>query len=518
MLILAGVRIFCYNVNILVKQKQKNEFGAKRFAVNMALISFVFSAFLFFASSAQAAEASPVYRFYSAKNKAYFYTISKAEKDKIIKKYSTKTWKYEGVKFYAFGQREEDLKPVYRFRSTKYNVHFFTISESEKNELVSGYPANKWVYEGIAFYAYASEQTETTPVYRLKRESNKATFYTTSSGEKNCLTSNFSNEWQFESVAWWIPQEGADLSDDDSACTALGPEISVGLWSYSRSELEDESFKIHANKNYNIKDRDGQILGTVAAGEETRVKYAGDKKLKIYKSLSETEADKEIIFNSADGKNTDLIFDVHQPDSSYDEYRGKIKLRYSDETKKIWVINILPLEQYTWGDGELAGTGDADHNRVMTTIFRTYGQWKKENSTQWATEGFKVISTSANQIYRGYNWEADHPRIKQAAQETRGKIIKYKDKIALSPYSSWSDGRTRSFKERWGSDNFPWCQSKKDSYGKHPSMSTGELEDAGNHMVGVIAQGSLKLADSKNWKWDKIIKYYLSGIKFESAY
>ena len=176
------------------------------------------------------------------------------------------------------------------------------------------------------------------------------------------------------------------------------------------------------------------------------------------------------------------------------------------------------MEHYTWGMGEMSGTGDMDYNRVMTVSFRTYGYWKLKFSTKYASEGFKVNATPGNQLYYGYEWEKAHSRIRTAAEDTRGKIVMYRSKIAITPYSSWTDGRTRSFKERWGSSNYPWCKSVKDPYGKHASKSTSTLVKEGNHMVGLSANGALKLAGDRGWDWDRILKYYYSGISIVQSY
>jgi len=180
----------------------------------------------------------------------------------------------------------------------------------------------------------------------------------------------------------------------------------------------------------------------------------------------------------------------------------------------------LPMEQYTWGMGETTGTGPFEHTKLMTMIFRTYGyQYITWSSTKWVPYGFRIRSDSGSQIYRGYDWETTYPNIKKAAEDTRGKIVTYKGEVALTPYSSWTDGRTRSFEERWGSTDYPWCQSVKDPYGKHPSMTTKQLEAAGNHMVGVSANGSVKLAGSNyNKTYDWILKYYYTGINISSKY
>jgi SpoIID/LytB domain protein len=176
------------------------------------------------------------------------------------------------------------------------------------------------------------------------------------------------------------------------------------------------------------------------------------------------------------------------------------------------------MEQYVWGMGETTGTGPKEHTKVMTTMFRTYGYWYTQYATKYLTYGFRIKSDSGSQIYRGYDWEVKYPKIKEMAEATRAKMVFYDKEVALTPYSSWTDGKTRSFKERWGSSDYPWCQSVKDPYGKHPSMSTKELEAAGNHMVGLSAHGSLELADDHNWKYDKILHYYYDDVDIKTVY
>ena len=298
-----------------------------------------------------------------------------------------------------------------------------------------------------------------------------------------------------------------------------GPEIPVGLWSYTKTSLNETPFKIKANKKYAIKNSAGNVIASVENDVITRVSYVSDKNFKVYNSIPETLSNKEVLFEAADGNNSDMIFDIYRPDSAYDQYRGKVKIRHTD-SNNIWVINTLPMEQYTWGMGETTGTGPFEHTKLMTMIFRTYGyQYITWSSTKWVPYGFRIRSDSGSQIYRGYDWETTYPNIKKAAEDTRGKIVTYKGEVALTPYSSWTDGRTRSFEERWGSTDYPWCQSVKDPYGKHPSMTTKQLEAAGNHMVGVSANGSVKLAGSNyNKTYDWILKYYYTGINISSKY
>jgi len=159
-----------------------------------------------------------------------------------------------------------------------------------------------------------------------------------------------------------------------------------------------------------------------------------------------------------------------------------------------------------------------EHSKVMTTIFRTYGHWYTEYATKYLPYGFRIRSDSGSQIYKGYDWEmgvpsqgiSAHPNIKIAAEETWGKIVTYRGETAITPYSSWTDGNTRSFEEHWGSKEYPWCQSVPDPYGKHPTSGTAALVSAGNHMVGLSAHGSLNLAGTGH-TYEQILKHYFTG-------
>ena len=438
--------------------------------------------------------AVPVYEVYDATYGDHFYTTSETEKNTAKSAYG---YTNEKIAFYAFSQLQEglELAPIYRLYNSALTDHFYTASETEKDTAVA---SHGYVYESVAFYAFSAHNENSFPVYRLYSEEKKDHFYTISETEKNELIT---------------PK--TETEED------LGPEISVGLWGDSLKGVKNNPFRVKANKDYVIKDSSGRPLAQVSASSETRVRGNStkkkEKKLKVYGSIKSRKVTREVYFEAADGDNETLIMDVSRPDSSYDRYRGKIKIRLADKNN-VWISNILPMEQYVWGMGESTGTGPEEHTKVMATMFRTYGYWYLQNATKYLPYGFRIRSDSGSQIYRGYDWEVKYPKIKEMAEETRAKMVFYDKEVALTPYSSWTDGRTRSFKERWGSSEYPWCKSVSDPYGKHPSMSAKELEAAGNHMVGLSAHGSLDLADDHDWKYDKILKYYYDDVDIETVY
>ncbi|MFA5994403.1 MAG: hypothetical protein WC823_05590 [Parcubacteria group bacterium] len=505
----------------------------------------------FYVYTNQAPETHPVYRFYNEITGNHFYTISENEKNTVI---NNPQWghKYEGIAFYIYKNQVENSFPTYRLYNSETDDHLYTNSKNEKNTAsvipiyrhynpISGdhfyVTENKqfpsYNTEGIAFYAQSTAISDSAvPIYR---------YYNSSSGDHFYITqkSNLTN-YALEGLAYYAytskvsgtspvyrfydPSTGDHfytISESEKNYllqTELGPEIAVGLWKYTKSDIQATPFKIQANKNYNIRNKSGGVIAQVAGGTVTRVTYDTNGNLKISGSIADTLSNTEVSFDATDGNNADIIFDVYRPSSSYDQYRGKIKVRYTDSSN-IWVINTLPLEHYVWGMGETTGTGPAEHTKVMTTIFRTYGQWYIDYATKYAVYGFKIRSDSGSQIYNGYDWETKYPNIRTNAGKTRGVVARSGSETALTPYSSWSDGRTRSFEERWGSKDYPWCKSVADPYGKNSSQTTAQLEAAGNHMVGLIANGSLKLASSDyNWDYQRIMKYYFSGISLEPNY
>jgi peptidoglycan hydrolase-like amidase len=524
---------------------------------NVAPAQYAAEGTVFYAYPIQTGETVPVYQFYNSVNGDHFYTISADERTTLL---NNPQWGYtaDGIAFYVFAAQSNGTSPVYRFYNSSTGDHFYTASESEKNSIslspvyrfynsstgdhfytasesektiLSNNSQSGYLPEGIAFYAHSNQANNTVPIYRYYNSSTGDHFYSTDNSTPSGYSSEGTAFYAYSSQVsgsvpvyrFYDPDSGDHyytISESEKTRltkSTLGPEISVGLWNYTKSDIQNNYFKVSANKKYNIKDKNGNVIAQIAGGTTTNVKYDTDSYFKVSGSIATKRIKTEVNFDAADGDNTSLIIDAHRPSSDYDQYRGKIKIRHTDSSNN-WVINTLPLEHYTWGEGETTGTGDINHTRVMTTMFRTYGYWYLKYATKYSAWGFKIKSDSGSQIYRGYEWETGHPNIKSAAQDTHGVVATYDNDVALTPYCSWSDGRTRSFEEVWGSKDYPWCKSVDDPYGKNDSMTTAELKAAGNHMVGLIANGSVHLAAEHDWSWSKIMKYYYTGIDLDPVY
>lgn len=164
-----------------------------------------FDSFMVVAGRPTPPRLSEVYRFWSPVTQSYFYTISKAERDKLIKSYSD-VWTFEGTVFKAAKTPfTSSLSPVYRFWSDVTQSHFYTISETEKNKLLREY-RKIWIFEGIGFYAYPEGRQPygTRPVYRFWSDVQSAHFYTISESERDKFLKDYRGIYIYEGIAFYV--------------------------------------------------------------------------------------------------------------------------------------------------------------------------------------------------------------------------------------------------------------------------------------------------------------------------
>lgn len=143
-----------------------------------------------------------LYRFWSSRFNHHFFTIDENEKNHIIS--SDPNWQYEGAAYRVFvsGSPSQSISAVHRFYSQKFSGHFYTIDENEKNTLISSDP--NWQYEGVAYYAYNQNGSARIPAYRFYSSHFSGHFFTIDENEKNHIINSDPN-WQYEGVAWFVP-------------------------------------------------------------------------------------------------------------------------------------------------------------------------------------------------------------------------------------------------------------------------------------------------------------------------
>ena len=154
---------------------------------------------------------APVYRFWSPIAAHHFYTINMLEKNDVVRLYPD-YWDYEGIAYYTYlSDCAEALRPVYRFWSSLLGSHFYTISEAERDHIIATYPTSTWAYEGAAFYAYPPDHQPvgTKPVYRFWSDVLGGHFYTISEKDKDFVMTTYPDAWTYEGIAWYA------ISDED---------------------------------------------------------------------------------------------------------------------------------------------------------------------------------------------------------------------------------------------------------------------------------------------------------------
>lgn len=132
----------------------------------------------------------------------YFYTANQAEVDAILSLYPN--WILEGTAMHGSSQTNWGLSPVFRFRNKITGSYLYTISESEKQAIISNYSAY-FVLEGPAWYSSALPGTGFSPVYRFRNITNGSYLWTASEAEKNAIVANYSAVFTLEGIAFYTP-------------------------------------------------------------------------------------------------------------------------------------------------------------------------------------------------------------------------------------------------------------------------------------------------------------------------
>jgi hypothetical protein len=342
--------------------------------------------------------------------------------------------------------------------------------------------------------------------------------------------------------------------------TEQEPLIRVGLFSTK------EPVRITANKEYEVRDSDGGLLTIEQAGSVSTVLFDWSMKaytlttskvslgtikyLRFGPVISGTPANQSpaqepttpstggplqsnstfpmsapsqpvqsqpVQSQPAPSPDSEIIFEIpsytNRPSWNAtlndNTFRSLLEVRYAPQTNRLWVVNELKLEQYLKGIAETSNSSPYEYQKTLITAARTYAKYHIDRSTKHAADGFTVSPTEADQVYRGYGAEKRLPHVSRAVDETRGVIVTYGGKIAITPYYSQSDGRTRSWEEVWGGSPKPWLVGKPDPYSAGLPML--------GHGVGMSARGAIGMA-LDNKPFEEILKYYYTGIELRRIY
>ncbi|AOW11977.1 hypothetical protein LPB72_02685 [Hydrogenophaga crassostreae] len=143
----------------------------------------------------------PVYRFFNGSTGAHFFTTSTTERDNVVNTLSP-PFSLEGEAFSVASAFSPGLSQVHRFYNTHSGVHFYTISESERANVVATLP--HFSYEGVAYHASQVAGAGLIPFYRFYVPSKGFHFYTAKESEKDSIIANLAATYTYEGIGYYV--------------------------------------------------------------------------------------------------------------------------------------------------------------------------------------------------------------------------------------------------------------------------------------------------------------------------
>ena len=143
----------------------------------------------------------PVYRFYNLKVGVHFYTASESEKNNVINTLGN-VYRFEGPSYSINLSNPNNTLPVYRFFNTRAGVHFYTASAAERDNVINTL-GGVYRFEGPS-YNVSSTSANAFPVYRFYNLKQGVHFYTSSEAEKNNVINTLGGVYRFEGISYYV--------------------------------------------------------------------------------------------------------------------------------------------------------------------------------------------------------------------------------------------------------------------------------------------------------------------------
>ncbi len=143
------------------------------------------------------------------------------------------------------------------------------------------------------------------------------------------------------------------------------------------------------------------------------------------------------------------------PNGDTRTYRQKLALRFTSTGAK--TVNYVSMETYLRGvvPAEMPASWALEAVKAQAVAARTYAA--KLRSSVSSGSIYDLCDTSACQVYKGV--AAEYSSSDKAITATANKVVTYKDKLALTMFSSSNGGWSAS-----GGADYPYLTAKKDPY------------------------------------------------------
>lgn len=164
-------------------------------------------------------------------------------------------------------------------------------------------------------------------------------------------------------------------------------------------------------------------------------------------------------------------------------------------------IEEMPLDEYLKGvvPTEMGLKKPVEALKAQAIAARTYAVVTRRH----ARDGFDLCATAHCQVWKPKNRYADSD---MAVEETTGKVVTFRAKIAATPFYAHCDGRTRNSEEAW-SGRMPYCRSVPCICGYEKLLG---------HGVGMCQRGAAAMAREGSTA-EEILKHYYTGVELAKA-
>ena len=267
-----------------------------------------------------------------------------------------------------------------------------------------------------------------------------------------------------------------------------------------------------------------RVLLAAGGGPFNGVSRAGSKRLDPRKSYSvRPNADGTLSLLSSAGKQVGRFtspLTVSGPGAvslAGSLYRGAIEFRAA--SGGVQVVERVGLEDYVRGviSAEIPASWSAEALKAQAVAARTYAI---TDSVGGAT--FDLYPDTRSQMYRGV--AAETRSTDAAVRATRGQVVTYKGKPAVTFFFNSSGGHTENIENVWpGARPEPWLRGVNDPYdnaGGDPYHSWGQQMSpaAAAAKLGSLVKGSLRGIDvTQHGSSPRILRAQVVGTRGRSS-
>jgi stage II sporulation protein D len=190
----------------------------------------------------------------------------------------------------------------------------------------------------------------------------------------------------------------------------------------------------------------GAILQTISVPQEARARFEGG----LLSVNGKTWPVTELMMTPAKGGAVRVNGTV---------YRGNVKLTVTDQGR-LNAVNLVDIEEYLCGvvPREMPSNWPEEALKAQAVVSRTFARYQMDAN---AAREYDIGASTASQVYGGIAAETE--RTRRAVDATRGRILTFNGRPALTYFHANSGGMTEDARNVWRVP-IPYLQSFSDDY------------------------------------------------------